>query len=160
MNSYWEVTKLERSQSKISLTSKLFKNQEMTFMQNCSIENEVLSEEGNSFAAAEKQGKLYASKKTTSYFEKVNGTSNNSSVASTDSTNDLGSESSSDIKEAVSNVLKGYDWTLVPMPTKLNGGQKVKPHVKRPMNAFMVWAQVSKTCKLTQLMSVFNFFLN
>ena len=142
MNNYWEVIKLDRSQSENSLILKLFKNQEMTFMQNCLIENEVLSKEGNSFAAEEIKGKLYASKKTTSCSEKVNDISVNSNVATTDSTNEVGSDGSSDIKEAVSNVLKGYDWTLVPMPTKLNGGQKVKPHVKRPMNAFMVWAQV------------------
>ncbi|XP_014243400.1 transcription factor Sox-8-like isoform X1 [Cimex lectularius] len=53
------------------------------------------------------------------------------------------SDDNKEISDAVAKVLRGYDWTLVPIATKTTSDKK-KTHVKRPMNAFMVWAQAAR----------------
>ncbi|XP_023209823.1 transcription factor Sox-8-like [Centruroides vittatus] len=53
-------------------------------------------------------------------------------------------ESNPRIQEAVSKVLQSYDWSLVAKTSRQSGSDKRKPHVKRPMNAFMVWAQAAR----------------
>ncbi|XP_077489938.1 uncharacterized protein LOC144100899 [Amblyomma americanum] len=48
------------------------------------------------------------------------------------------------IQAAVSKVLQSYDWSLVAKTTRQTTSEKKRQHVKRPMNAFMVWAQAAR----------------
>ena len=60
------------------------------------------------------------------------------------------------ISKAVNNVLEGCDWSLLPLPLRVNGNLKQKPHVKRPMNAFMVYAQAARRKLADQFPNLHN----
>ncbi|XP_073820119.1 sox100B [Musca autumnalis] len=57
--------------------------------------------------------------------------------------NVVGRKEDERITSAVMKVLEGYDWNLVQASAKQPSDRK-KEHIKRPMNAFMVWAQAAR----------------
>ncbi|CAK1545035.1 unnamed protein product [Leptosia nina] len=61
-----------------------------------------------------------------------------------------------EINEAVGKLLQSFNYeTIVPQPNK-GGGYKRQPHVKRPMNAFMVFAQAMRKRLSEQRPSLHN----
>lgn len=56
----------------------------------------------------------------------------------------LNDDSNPEIQSAVSKVLQNYNWSIVPKTSNKLVTPTKQVHVKRPMNAFMVWAQAAR----------------